>query len=345
MRPFPSIEVNQLERLLREKLIPWAEKSAPLIWLGAPPRSALPLIIREEKKPELLPLRAKSDIQKARYWKEERVNSVGVPVLGCVYEGKVDYLVRTVPGEAGKQWTVPIKSGSFFLIPPGIPFLDGSDPSPDFPYGRGVVMYLRPDGIQCHSYTRDKGKMWLHPYMFLSEQEAWLPCERLLREMQNQKGLPDVITYHYLAIILHSMLRAIRYGTVSTLVGKDLENATESTFALPVLTSKEIVQMAAGYIVRNLKDANISTKDIAIHTGVSAGHLNRLFNQEKGMTVNQYLQVERLGKAKSLLKTSVFSINLIAHLCGFSSQSHFSHWFMKQTSLSPSQYRIQSPDI
>src|SRR5690606_4545081 len=116
------------------KLIPWAETGAPLIWLGTPPRSALPLDIREETKPPLPSIRARDDIQKARRWKTEQVNSVEVPVLGCVYEGKVDYIVRTPPGETGRQWTIPIKSGSFFLIPPGTPFLDGSDPPPNAPY-------------------------------------------------------------------------------------------------------------------------------------------------------------------------------------------------------------------
>lgn len=342
MRSSSSIEVRQLERLLREKLIPWAEKSAPLIWLGTPPRSALPLNIREEAKPTLPPLRAKSDIQRARYWKEEKVNSTEVPVLGCIYEGKVDYLVRSAPGEIGRQWTIPIKSGSFFLIPPSIPFLDGSDPPPNSSYERGIMMYLRRDGIQCHSYTRDKGKVWLHPYIFLSEPETWLFGERLLCEMQRQNGLPDAIVYHYLAIILHFMLRCIRHGTVSTLINKNPEiSAAESPFVPPALTPQELVQLAADYIDRNLKDATLSSSDIATHINLSTMHLNRLFQREKGMTAIQYLKLKRLEKAKKLLRTSAFSINLITHLCGFRNQSHFAHWFVKQTSLSPRQYRIQ----
>jgi AraC-like DNA-binding protein len=342
MQTSPSAGIRQLESLLQEKLIPWAENGAPLLWLGTPPRSALPLDIREETKPPLPPLRARLDIQKAKRWKEARVNSVEVPVLGCVYEGKVDYIVRAAPGEPGRQWTIPIKSGSFFLIPPGIPFLDGSDPPPNSPFERGILMYLRRDGIQCHSYTRDKGKVWLHPYIFLSETETWLPGERLLREMQSQNGLPDAVVYHYLAIILHFMLRGIRQGNISTLVDKNSETvAPESTFGAPVLTSKELVQLAASYVERNFKNADLSAKDIATHMGVSTGHLNRLFHREKSMTAIQYLQIKRLEKAKTLLQTSAFSINLISHLCGFRNQSHFSHWFTRQTSYSPIQYRTR----
>jgi hypothetical protein len=113
MQTSPSAGIRQLESLLQEKLIPWAEKGAPLIWLGTPPRSALPLDIREEAKPSLPPLRARDDVQKAKRWKDAHVNSVEVPVLGCVYEGKVDYIVHTAPGEPGRQWTVPIESGAF----------------------------------------------------------------------------------------------------------------------------------------------------------------------------------------------------------------------------------------
>jgi len=333
--------IRQLEQLLQEKLIPWAENGAPLIWLGTPPRSALPLDIREETKPSLPPQRPKNDVQKAKRWKDAHVNSVEVPVLGCIYEGKVDYIIRAAPGEAGRQWTVPIKSGSFFLIPPSTPFLDGSDPPANAAYERGIMIYLRRDGIRSHSYTRDKGKIWLHPYIFITDPEVLLPGERLLREMQNRQGLPDAISYHYLSIILQLMLRGIRQGIASTLIYKNAETIIpESTFTLP-LSSRELVQQAADYIDRNLKDANLSAKDIAGHIDISTVHLNRLFHREKKMTAIQYLQQQRLERAQDLLRTSTFGVNLIAHLCGFCSQSHFGHWFARKTGVSPSQYRAQ----
>lgn len=341
MRITASAGIRQLESLLQEKLIPWAAKGAPLLWLGTPPRSALPLDIIEEEKPPLPPLRAQDDVQKAKRWKDARVNSVDVPILGCVYEGKVDYVVRAAPGKAGRQWTIPVSSGSFFLIPPGTPFLDGSPPPLDA-YERAILIYLRRDGIRCHNYTRDKGKIWLHPYIFLSEPEAWLPGERLLREMQHCGGLPDAIVYHYLSIVLHFMMRGIRQGTASTLLNKNAEGATpENTFAPPPLSSQELVQQAAEYIERNLKGASPCARDIAMHLNISTVHLNRLFNREKGMTAMQYLTGQRLEYAQNLLRTSTFSIHLISNLCGFRNPSHFSHWFTRQTSLSPREYRIQ----
>jgi len=341
MQTSSSAGIRQLESLLQEKLLPWAEKSAPLIWLGAPPRSALPLDIREEAKPPLPTIRAKSDIQKARRWRDEKVNSVEVPILGCIYEGKVDYIVRAAPGETGRQWTVPIKSGSFFLIPPGTPFLDGSDPPPDTPYERGIMIYLRRDGIRCHSYTRDKGKVWLHPYIFIAEAEAWLPSERLLREMRKLNGLPDAVVYHYLSIVLHFMLRGIRLGNALVLrSGRNPElTDIEHPLDAPALPPRELVQSAAEYIDRNLRDPGLTAKDIATHVNLSTMHLNRLFHREKGMTAIQYLKQQRLLKAKDLLSNSTFTINLIAHLCGFRNQSHFGHWFIQQTAITPSQYR------
>lgn len=341
-----SVAVQQLETLLREKLIPWAQQSAPLIWLGTPPRSALPLDIREEAKPPLPPVRAKADIQTAKRWHAERVNSVNVPILGCVYAGNVDYVVRAAPGQVGRQWHVPINSGSFFLIPPDTPFLDGSDPPPGTPYERAVLIYLRRDGIKCHSYTRDKGKTWLHPYLFVYAPDVWLPGERLFREMQRQSGPPDAVVYHYLSLILCLMLRGIREGNASTLkIPRDpmQVNATESAQHTLTPTPQDIVRLATEYIDQHLKDASLTIKEVAFHVGLSSGHLNRLFHQEKGETVFAYLQARRLKEAQTLLATSTFSIRLITYLCGFTNPSHFSHWFTRNAGCSPSEYRRQSP--
>lgn len=337
--------MQQLETLLREKLIPWAQQGAPLVWLGTPPRSALPLAIREETKPPLPPVRAKADIQTARRWPAERVNSVDVPILGCVFAGNVDYVVRAAPGQEGKQWHVPIQSGSFFLIPPDTPFLDGSDPPPDAPYERAILIYLRRDGIKCHSYTRDKGKTWLHPYLFVYAPDVWLPGERLFREMQRQSGPPDAVVYHYLSLILALMLRGVRDGNASTLkIPRDPIQVDEAESARQNLapTTQEIVQQATEYIEQHLKDASLTARDAALHVGLSSGHLNRLFHQEKGQTVFAYLQARRLQEAQTLLTTSTFSVRLITYLCGFTDPSHFSHWFTRMAGCSPSEYRRQA---
>lgn len=340
-----SVAVQQLETLLREKLIPWAQQSAPLVWLGTPPRSALPLDIREEPMPPLPPVRAFADIQTAKRWQAERVNSVNVPILGCVYAGNVDYVIRAAPGEEGRQWHVPINNGSFFLIPPDTPFLDGSDPPPGTPYERAILIYLRRDGIKCHSYTRDKGKTWLHPYLFVYAPDAWLPAERLFREMQRHSGPPDAVIYHYLSLILCLMLRSVREGNASTLkIPRDpiqLDTTENPQYPLSP-TPQETVQMATDYIAQHLKDSSLSIKDVAFHVGLSNGHLNRLFHQEKGETVFAYLQARRLEEAKNLLATSTFSIRLITYVCGFTNPSHFSHWFTRNTGCSPSDYRRQA---
>lgn len=175
---------RQLEQLLKSKLIPFAQNGAPLILFDAPPRSREALNIRE-RKTNILPMPSrKKSYPGYIYWPREHVNSIDVPVLGCVFEGEADYDVRNIPGKPGRSWLIPVRTGTLFMVNPGIPFTAGKlpweRPSPKSAYARCAVMQLRQDGIVFRPYTMDKETLWKHPALFLHEPQAYLLGERLL---------------------------------------------------------------------------------------------------------------------------------------------------------------------
>lgn len=59
------------------------------------------------------------------------------------------------------------------------------------------------------------------------------------------------------------------------------------------------------------------------------------------MTLSQYIQEQKIEKAKSLLKTTDRSILEIATYLGFSSQGYFQNVFKKLTGMTPKEYRNQ----
>jgi AraC-like DNA-binding protein len=84
---------------------------------------------------------------------------------------------------------------------------------------------------------------------------------------------------------------------------------------------------------------HITIADVASHINVSKIHLQRLFSDMLNITPYRYLMEKRLNKSKELLLTTTLSLNEIAEITGFSSQSHFGVAFKKETSKTPLQYR------
>jgi AraC-like DNA-binding protein len=72
---------------------------------------------------------------------------------------------------------------------------------------------------------------------------------------------------------------------------------------------------------------------------MSARHLNRIFKEETGTTINQYQTEMRLTHARNLLRVSSVPISEIAHSLGFSSPARFSCFFQKHEKCSPSLFR------
>lgn len=85
--------------------------------------------------------------------------------------------------------------------------------------------------------------------------------------------------------------------------------------------------------------------ELAREVGMSHTRLNRNFKKTYGKTVFSWLRSYRLELAKSYLKDHAHSITEIAHLCGFSSASHFTQAFRQQEGFTPIDYRSQNVNI
>lgn len=93
------------------------------------------------------------------------------------------------------------------------------------------------------------------------------------------------------------------------------------------------------YIVNNI-DKKISLADLSELTDLDESYLCRLFKRECHMTINEYIQNQRINEAKWMLESSDNSIIDISHLLGFSTQSYFCSVFKKIVGISPAKYRL-----
>ena len=83
----------------------------------------------------------------------------------------------------------------------------------------------------------------------------------------------------------------------------------------------------------------VSTEKIASVAGISYSHFSRVFKQETGLSINNYVTQVRLNKAKQMLRNQNQSITETAFACGFSNHAHFTSKFCEAFKLPPIEYK------
>lgn len=94
-----------------------------------------------------------------------------------------------------------------------------------------------------------------------------------------------------------------------------------------------------GFITEKLSE-NIYVEDICREFFISKNSLYRLFKEEFGVTVNEFILQKRLAKAKELLeKNRELTITEVAALCGFSDYNYFIRVFKKAVGTTPLKFK------
>lgn len=98
-----------------------------------------------------------------------------------------------------------------------------------------------------------------------------------------------------------------------------------------------IIAQVLAYVDEHITE-NISHDVIAARYHLHPSYLSRLFKQEVGETLTEYLLRIRIEKAAALLKTGRYKVSQIAEMVGYSASSYFSIMFKKFTGFSPREY-------
>ncbi len=95
------------------------------------------------------------------------------------------------------------------------------------------------------------------------------------------------------------------------------------------------------WIENNYSD-KFSLDELAQSIGLSRSYTSRIFRQQTGGSIHEYLLTRRIKKSCDLLRTSPLSIDAIAQEVGFIEVTYFITCFKKMMSQTPLQYRKQS---
>lgn len=101
---------------------------------------------------------------------------------------------------------------------------------------------------------------------------------------------------------------------------------------------KQSVQHIKDYLDRNFT-AGIRLDDLAAKFYINKFYLTRVFKEQFGLSVQQYLQQVRVTHAKELLRFSDQTVEQIAAACGMPDPNYFARVFRRVEGVSPSVYR------
>lgn len=106
------------------------------------------------------------------------------------------------------------------------------------------------------------------------------------------------------------------------------------------IANTHLFENIADYVHRHMA-TEITRQDIADHVHLNADYLTRIFKKKMGVTLMEYIRLERMNYARYLLRNTELSISEIALATGFNTPSHFSSSFRRQYQCAPQDYRNQ----
>ncbi|MGB8455969.1 MAG: response regulator [Anaerocolumna sp.] len=105
-------------------------------------------------------------------------------------------------------------------------------------------------------------------------------------------------------------------------------------------SQKKIIEQILQYIRSNL-DKDIRRNDVADIVYLNPNYVSRLFKNEIGVPLKEYIVAEKMKLARAMIKSTNMSISMIAVKVGYSNFSHFSQVYKKMTGISPSEERTK----
>ncbi len=105
---------------------------------------------------------------------------------------------------------------------------------------------------------------------------------------------------------------------------------------------KNYATMAREYIEKHYSNPECNVQKVSEYINLDRTYLYRLFKDETGTSIIDYINRCRIANASVLLKENILSIKDIAYSVGYTDQMYFSRVFKRFKGISPTKYRAIS---
>ena len=169
--------------------------------------------------------------------------------------------------------------------------------------------------------------------------DCFILCSSLYAKAAHRGGLDRGFTLNYQLNAIRAMEEMDNITDILRLQS-DLALAYTREVAMfhDIAANTRLIRDAVRIIQRNLYTA-LRVDDIAEELSVSRGYLSKTFHDETGETISSFITQRKVAEAMRLLSYSRNSLSEISELLKFSSQSHFTRVFKKQTGMTPKHFR------
>lgn len=107
-------------------------------------------------------------------------------------------------------------------------------------------------------------------------------------------------------------------------------------------SKNQLIHKAKQFIRENLGDPGLSLESVSSHIGLSKIYFCQLFHKEEGVSFNTYCNMERVGAAKTLLRTTEKKVFEISGEVGYKNPKYFNYVFKHITGVTPLEYRKEA---
>lgn len=127
---------------------------------------------------------------------------------------------------------------------------------------------------------------------------------------------------------------------------QSLQNEILDTFVQHVYQHKaasrqsvsQEIRLGCEYILQHI-ESDLALEDVSAYVNYTPYYFSRKFKREMGMSINQYIKIQKIERSKALLLTTNLSIQEIADKLSLCSPTYFSSAFRSLVGCSPTTYR------
>ena len=108
---------------------------------------------------------------------------------------------------------------------------------------------------------------------------------------------------------------------------------------IAVTSADEVfLQKVQQVLDQHLNDSEFNAESFSKHVGMSRMQLHRKMLAYTGLSTSNFIRLQRLKQAASILQSSQYNINEVAYMVGFSTPSYFIKCFKETYGTTPSEY-------
>ncbi|QKJ24313.1 AraC family transcriptional regulator [Poseidonibacter lekithochrous] len=213
----------------------------------------------------------------------------------------------------------------------------------------GMIQVLNP-----YEFHQTKDSSWAHlNIMPTIKQMNTIASQMLQKEINSQILINTMIKDQKATNLFYSLFTSLDsiYNNRLSIDSKVVEfleyilkyhSSLKAEEIVNIDINKNKLSLGLEYINSNITNDNLSLDEISNNIGLSKYHFLREFKKETGVTPNQYIQIKKVNKVRSFLKTDA-SLSSIAYECGFTDQSHMIKVFKRFIGYTPKQFKNTSP--